>query len=315
MKKTFTLIIIVLYINGLKAQAITHYYNWKWEACEKKDARFATIITPTDSGFLRKDYFWATGTLQMSGHYKDIDNKTGHGDFKFFYTNGSPLQTGRYINGKKTGTWLSYHYNGMMSDSTTYDKGDITGISLGWHPNGMLKDSGEVKENGVRVSARWFDNGNLSYAGMYQYEKAQGKWKYYHRNGQVSAEEWYDEGVLTDKKYYAEDGSLQADTTNRDRDAVFKSGSADWVKFISSKASFPFGYELVNANVVTVVVAATINEEGEVEDEYLWIPVHPAFDKVVLNTVKKSPKWQPAISHNRRVKQDVRQPMSFEMED
>jgi antitoxin component YwqK of YwqJK toxin-antitoxin module len=315
MKKIFTLIIIVLYISGLKAQEITHYYNWKWEACEKKDARFAAIITPTDSGWLRKDYFFATGILQMSGHYKDIDNKIDHGDFQFFYANGSPLQTGRYINGKKTGTWLSYHYNGMMSDSTTYNNGNITGISMGWYPNGMIKDSTEQKENSNRVSVGWFDNGSLSYAGMLENEKKHGKWKYYHSNGNISSEEWFTDDVLTDKKYYNEDGTPQPDTTNRDRDAVFKTGIADWLKFIRNHASFPYGYELVNTNLVTVVAAATINEEGEVVDEYLWIPVHPAFDKEILNAEKKSPKWQPAINHNRRVKQHIRQPMSFAMEE
>jgi hypothetical protein len=315
MKKIFTLIIIVLYINGLKAQAITHYYNWKWEACEKKDARFAAIITPTDSGWLRKDYFLGTATLQMSGHYKDIDNKTGHGDFKFYYANGNLLETGRYINGKKTGAWLGYHYNGMMSDSAIYDNGKVTGISLGWYPNGMIRDSVEQKENGTSIYAGWFDNGNLSYVGLKQDTKKTGKWKYYHNNGNISSEEWYTADILTDKKYYQEDGTAQPDTTNLDRAAVFKTGINDWTSYLSRKASFPYNYKLINTNVVTVVVAATINEDGEVRDEFLWIPVHPAFDKEIMNAVKKSPKWQPAISHNRRVKQHIRQPMSFAMED
>jgi antitoxin component YwqK of YwqJK toxin-antitoxin module len=291
------------------------YYDWQWKPCKEGDARFAALIFQTDSGWVRRDYFAATEQAQMIGLYNDSACSSKKGLFRYFYPDGKLLSAGRYINNKKDGLWLSYHYNGMMSDSTIYSNGKVTGISLAWYPNGMISDSVEQKENGTMVSVGWFDNGSINHAGMYQNEKKQGKWKYYHSNGNISSEEWYDADVLTDKKYYDEDGTPQPDTTNRDRDAVFKSGMTGWQKFIASKASFPYNYKLSNTNLVTVVVAATINEDGKITDEFLWIPVHPAFDKEVLRAVKKSPEWQPAIRHNRRVKQQIRQPMSFAMEE
>jgi TonB family protein len=55
-----------------------------------------------------------------------------------------------------------------------------------------------------------------------------------------------------------------------------------------------------------------VNEDGTVSDVDTYIPFHPAFDKIALNAIRKSPAWKPAIRQNRKVEQGIRQPVTFQ---
>src|SRR5947199_7863837 len=96
--------------------------------------------------------------------------------------------------------------------------------------------------NGVYVS--WFDNGSPSSAGRYvEFNKQQGKWRYFHKNGKLSSLEIYDHGVLKDKNYFDEDGNPITDTTSSDRNVQFAGGEKAWHKYLSQNLYFPSGYE------------------------------------------------------------------------
>jgi TonB family protein len=74
---------------------------------------------------------------------------------------------------------------------------------------------------------------------------------------------------------------------------------------------FPAGVTLKNTEKITVVVNATIDEEGNISDAYISVPVHPKFDEEALRVFKRSPKWIPAVAFNRSVKYYIRQPLTF----
>jgi periplasmic protein TonB len=114
--------------------------------------------------------------------------------------------------------------------------------------------------------------------------------------------------------YFDEAGNALADTSNNDADAMFKGGKEKWKKFLTKNLEFPYNYNLVNTNVVTVVIAAIIDEEGNILDPYVDTPFNTVFDEEALRVIKKSPKWSPRIDHNRRVRMYVRQPISFAQE-
>jgi protein TonB len=92
------------------------------------------------------------------------------------------------------------------------------------------------------------------------------------------------------------------DTSNRDRPALFRNRPDSWKRYVENNLQWPRGVKLVNTDTITVVVMATIDEAGNVTDAYVSVPFHPLFDKEVLRVVKRSPKWTPAISHNRYIK-------------
>jgi outer membrane biosynthesis protein TonB len=162
------------------------------------------------------------------------------------------------------------------------------------------------------MTVHWFDNGNPAAAGNYAAErKGHGKWQYFHKNGQLSSIEVFDKGSLRSKQYFTEDGSPIADTTSRDRAATFPGGQKAWMKYLQRSLYFPSQWKISGADEVVVVVDWAIDEDGKVVDAWVSAPFHPEFDKIALEVIRKSPQWQPCISHNRRIKDYRRQPVTF----
>ncbi len=289
----------------------TTYYNWKWQPCDISMARFVAVVTQTDSGWLRSEIYIATKKLHREGLYKDSSCEIPNGWIRRYYSNSNLLSEVRFINGVTDGIYTAYHYNGMISDSIFYFMGTIAGTSKRWHSNGYIADSVVHGSDASDVLVSWFDNGIPSSAGRTQYWLPEGKWRYFHRNGNLASLEEYKAGKLLSRIYFDEDGMQFTDTSSRDRPAMFRGGKDKWKRYVENNLQWPKNVNLVNTDTITVVVYAIIDEAGNVTDAYVEVPFHPLFDKEVLRVVKRSPKWKPAVSHNRHVKQWLVEAVDF----
>lgn len=315
MKRIIPFIVLWCCACGLRAQETIKYYDIDWKECPAGEACFISIVKPYQEFWERTDYFSGTRYVQMRGYYIDSNCQIPHGNFSWYYANRKIARQGQYSFGKKKDIWLGFHYNGVPSDSAWYQDGEWQGQLLRWHTNGVMKDSIEKRGNGLEVSVSWFNNGNPSAAGFFLNDRPHKTWRYFHINGNLAAEETYDNGEVVSKTYYTENGELQADTLPTEQDALFGKAPGDWKKYIEKKTYFPDNYRIVDGGKVVVSVSGVVNEDGEVEDAHVDVPVHPDFDRILLNTIKKSPKWRPAISHNRRVKHYFKQTLSFMQSD
>jgi len=296
------------------SQRIEKFYNYRWEPVAPNEARFYSLITKTDSGWYRLDYYIHERSLQMKGLFEDSACTIRSGYFYFFHPNHSPSAFGRYLNGKKEGTWYAFFDNGLVQDSAFYREGSLTGTHLKWYANGYTADSAVYNADGSGVEISWFDNGNPSSAGRYgEGYKQQGTWQYFHKNGKISAQEKYDHGKLLSRKYFDERGIEKMDTASLDREAEFRGGQSAWVKFLGKKLYFPDQYTFINGDQAVVVVSGEINEDGRMENVKVTTSLAPAFDKIALKTVQSSPDWIPAMDHNRKVKYYFSQPVIFSM--
>lgn len=312
--KITTCLMFLVFIGVIEsnAQRVEKFYDYKWTECESSLARFYSITTKTDSGYYTKDYYIKEKRLQMSGNYLDSLCEVKNGSFSFYHANGVLKSSGKYIKDKKEGLWMNFHNNGFMTDSTVYFKGKQIGESLSWYPNGYPRDSIVLNEDRSGVHVSWFDNGFPAAAGRYSSDmKQNGMWKFFHSNGNVSSIEIYDDSKLINKQYFNEKGEVLTDTTNTDRQAKFRGGIEAWLRYISNHIYFPDGYKIVNADGVKVVITFTVNEKGEIEDVFTSTPFDKKFDEIAEKVINKSPKWKPAIEHNRNVKQVFQQPVFF----
>lgn len=301
-------------VNIVQAQKIEKYYDYKWQpVSEPSTARFYALIEKEDSVWSREDYYLREAKLQMKGFYKDADCKIEHGPFLYFHRNGRLETRGQYVNGKKFGTWVGFHENGMISDSMNYNEnGWVMGMRLAWHDDGMMADSTFIQPDGSAVSIRWWQSGFPSEAGYYSKGFLQhGKWQYWHSNGQLASLEIFDHGKLVNKEYFDENGVKQSDTTNRDRIAGFPGGLKAWQKYLYKNLYFPEQYKITNADQAIVLVRFAVNENGSISDIVVTVPFHPDFDKIATDVISHSPKWTPAIRHNRKIKEYHTQPVTF----
>lgn len=312
MRTVTAVLILLLFARPALAQKTEQFYDWNWKPTEAATARYYAVIVKEDSLWHRQDYFIHERRLQMDGFYKDADAKTEHGVFRYYHPNGQLQSTGGYNHGKRHGVWLRFYDNGMLQDSATYNAGTVVGVRLGWHPNGVPSDSAFFNADGSGLSIQWFDNGNPSSAGLYAAgAKQHGKWQYFHKNGQPSSIEVYDQGRLLSKQYFDETGAAVSDTTTQEREAEFPGGNKAWQKYLLKHLYFPEQYKIANADAAVVVVDWIVNEDGTVSDVKVTSPLHPSFDKIAMEVIRKSPKWEPAFSHNRTVKAYRRQPVTF----
>lgn len=312
MKAVFTVLSLIFCLLVF-AQKKETFYDYAWKPTDDFGrARFLAVVEKKDSLWLRTDYFIKEKKIQMLGAFRDEETNIEQGPFEYYHANGNLQSKGAYTHGKKNGLWLSFYDNGMMFDSVVYDNGNIIGTSQGWHRNGFPRDSSIYRPDGSGVSVNWYDNGVPSDAGVYTTgRKKQGKWQYFHRNGQLSSLEIYEADKLLSKQYFDEQGMEVSDTTPKDREASFPGGIKAWTKYLEKNLYFPSQYKINGSDQIVVTVDWTVDEEGKVGDVFVSSPFHPAFDKIAAEVIQKSPKWLPAISHNRKVKAYRRQPVTF----
>jgi antitoxin component YwqK of YwqJK toxin-antitoxin module len=310
MKFIFFLLTLILCTTAF-AQPKETFYNFSWKESTPENATYYSVKIKTDSGWLQTDYYIRTKKLQMSALYADEAGKVHHGHAYYFHANGVPSIIGRMMNNKQEGVCLSYHSNGVMSDSAFFKNGKVVDKRLQWHPNGMMSDSiGRINDS-TYVHIGWFEDGNISHAGYVVHEEQNGKWQYFHHNGQVSALETYAKGKLLKAEYFDEQGNPLKDTSNVNRKATIKGGQAAWTKYLEKSLYWPEGLTFTTPASVTVGVSFWVDEKGQITDVEVYLPFHNSFDKIALATIKNSPKWLPAISHNRAVRVKRMQPVVF----
>jgi TonB family protein len=188
----------------------------------------------------------------------------------------------------------------------------VMGTRLGWHVNGYMADSTVIHPDGSGITVNWWENGYPSVAGLYAPGfKKQGKWKYFHSNGQPASSEIFDNNKLVDKEYFDEKGVRQTDTTTHDGKASFPGGMKAWGKYLSDHIYFPAQYKFTIDGQSTVLVRFAVNEDGSVSEVEVTSSLHKDFDKIAVDIIRRSPKWIPASSHNRKMKEYHEQPVTF----
>jgi hypothetical protein len=311
--KQLLLLIFLLHYLFCQAQKTEAWYDYYWKPCEPGLARYYSTVQRTDSGWLRHDFFVTGPVIQMRALYADKDCKILNGEAQYYHANGNLQAKGYYRQHKREGLYIRYHSNGMMSDSATYSNDRPVGSRIFWHKNGYQSDSIYHVNDSTDVHISWFDTGELAGAGYVVNGEFFGKWKYYHRSGPLSGEVVYKGGKAISRQYFNEDGSPEPDTAKANRAPLFKKGGeGEWRKYLEKNLYWPHRIELVNTTQVTVGVLFSVSEQGKAEDVEITVPFHPEFDNIALKTILNSTGWQPAIQHNRKIRQWYRQSVTFQ---
>jgi antitoxin component YwqK of YwqJK toxin-antitoxin module len=180
--------------------------------------------------------YYQDGTIQAEGQY--TDNRQS-GIWRFFNRSGKIEQTGSFINGRAEGLWRWFYTNGSLLREEEYYQGKRDGSYTEYSPygdvivsgsyadgerNGEWKySSGDYSEQGKYIlglmDGLWqsfYPDGRQRFKGNYIQGNPNGNHIYYHPNGKIMEERYYDMGIRERNwKKYNEDGLLAITITYR----------------------------------------------------------------------------------------------------
>jgi antitoxin component YwqK of YwqJK toxin-antitoxin module len=126
-------------------------------------------------------------TLPACGYLQSRENETS-------------APTGSTIEGKKQGEWKKYYLNGRLARIENYYNDTLHGKFFSYAPDGILRARG-IYKMGVIVDFFCTYNGNGT-VNLQEWRdstgKAQGVFRIYHRNGQLSQIGYHKDGYLDD---------------------------------------------------------------------------------------------------------------------
>ncbi len=276
-------------------QTRVEYYDHEWKKCDQKKASFSGQLTQTDSGIVVKDYYIANGQLQMVGKYADFDRKIKNGHFAYFFADGSIAQEGFVEANLRTGLWKTYHPNGQLKSQLYYLNDRAVGRQQYWYSNGQLADSVYIN-NDTLMRVHWYPNGVVFKVGPIDktIKNPIHNWAYFRKNGTKMLEIVWDKNTKeTSRTYYDEQGAPSPEYKG---EKVVSFNYPSWEDYMKQNLKAPEHIEIPKGKKKIVVVAFNIDENGEVANAFVKVPLHPEYDKIALALLNSSPKGTAAKS-------------------
>ena len=155
-------------------------------------------------------------------------------------------------------------------------------------------------------------SGALSIRGHYENNLRENEWYYYNDTGKVILEEKYEQGVLikiTNPDSVKEELPEETGFKDGEREATFKKGIKDWIKYLTTNLNSEVSVKSVNGG--NVIVNFRVDKEGKVVDVFLSRSVEFILDEEGIRIIENSPLWHPAIQEGKNVNAYRRQPILF----
>ena len=209
------------------------------------------------NGKLEGDSFFysSVGTLEKIASYKN-GSKTG--SETEYYDNGSPKAYREYVNGVQNGLEYNYDDTGLLKTVFTYKYGAKNGEAYKFSDSIIIEKEFYANNKLEGEAQSFYANGKKKSSGTFKNDYRDGKWLWYHPDGELKLEETYISGkVLGDIKGFFPDGSVE-------RNISLVNGNGDFIQYydngiVKAKGQF-YDYSATgewffydkNGNLVTV---------------------------------------------------------------
>lgn len=278
-----------------------------------KGGYYYVVTEKRDSLWNRQAWFIAQKTLYMEGSYKDESCKIGQGEFKWYHPTGYLKTKVTYVNGFREGVFLGFDEQGRLRDSLNYVRGHRIGVGYSLHANGFLADSTNFDGNGNGVQVSWYDDGTPASAGFWMQDSLKkGTWQYFHKNGQLMANEKYDAtGKMIVCNCFDEKG-VQLDTSLcREKEATVDVKL--WKRFLEKNLQSLIeqkAKEGIRGNF-TVLIRFVVDKDGSIKDAVPLTNYGYGIEKAIVTMFNKAPLWTPGRQFGKYVKSYHTQPVTF----
>jgi TonB family protein len=315
MKLILISLLIPSFSNGAFSQTDTVlvYLDYYEKPCTEDQASKYAVQVKENNRWKKVVYDITDDKPEWAAYFSNAECTLFEGAYNKFNKSGKPTVFGRYTQNKKSGTWRYFADNGRIIDSAVYRDGFIYGLSLGWYENGAIKDSTFFKEGGKGAQKGFWVDGTIRETGNYIAGKKEGQWTYYFKTGSKSQVVNYIADSAISYTCFDEAGHVKTVNCFYEKEASFKGGDAGWRKYLTGKlgsAKYPKNY--LEGNIHGQVnVRFVVESDGRINDVRIEKSLHPDLDKIALDIIQNSPRWEPAVQYNRFVKAYLRQPITF----
>lgn len=197
-----------------------------------------------------------------------------------------------------------------------FENTDKTWTASYYYMNGQTQMSGRYESNKLKKKNGFFEtyykDGSKQSEGQYLNNKFDGKWRWYHKNGQISSLEVYEKDELKHIEYWNEDGSKIEGKVEKVKLAEFVGGNYALQRYIASHVVYP-RVALENGIVGKVNVGLIIGAYGEIERTWIVGYADRYLIDEALRVVSNMPKWIPGKVHNLPARVSYTVPINFDL--
>lgn len=296
--RIFSLGALLLFCSSLHAQTQgTIFFDADWKVTTADNARFHRVWTRVgDSAYHIQDYY-ASGKPQMDGYASDTLDGVRFGAHKFYWETGDLWREGNMKLGVKDGLWTTYHIGGQKSEQGRFDLGRRQGEWNFWYPEGERQEQRYYVAGAMAGHCRkWFVSGELAAETTRFTDSSVTEWTYYFKRGKISARQMLDDRGKPSVRYWNEEGSELADTSQANRPPSFPGGREMAGNFIMERLR-----GLVIREEVEIKVMISILENGDVGPVRVIQGMDTVIAGKVVDAIASMPRWIPETEFNRPV--------------
>lgn len=251
--------------------------------------------------------------LQLDCYYDNIECKKKEGFFKTYYENGKVKDSGQYLQDKEEGQYCGWYETGEPMYILHYKHGILVDTSAGWFKNGQKNMLATAEKNGTVTFKEYREDGKTRTSGHFVGGKKEGIWIYTDSNQIVSQKVRYEADSAMIVTNYSEKGIEENGIKVIERGPQFPGGLKGWRRFLERNLQYP---EIPQRKGIQGVIRISliVNKEGNVTD--YKVLGHPDKDlaQEALRIMSISPKWIPAVQHNRKVTYRFMQTVTFQLQ-
>lgn len=201
------------------------------------------------------------------------DNK-GTFDFITYTADRRKINSGSFLNGKRSGEWKTFYKNGNISNHYHFKEGQMNGELKSYHVNGQLSSvSNYINDQIEGYVINYHKNGHKQSEGYYLKNIQDGHWYYYNNDGSLENYYYFKDGSLAGWSLnYAVDGKVKHRTNHLQGNSIER---IDYNKSgeIVNNINFSTQNKIRTKSTPDIVIAESNIKGGSYEGKFTWF--HP----------------------------------------
>jgi uncharacterized protein YxeA len=160
------------------------------------------------------------------------------------------------------------------------------------------------------LTVTYHKNGWVQSFGTYLEGNKEGEWRLVNDTGRTYKLEIYERGKLVSSEDIPEHTEEEIEAFKNGAESEFPGGTQGWTNYLQQNLVYP--KKALKAEIRgKVCIFFMVNDDGSVQNPFLYKSLHYLLDMEGVRLIELSPKWVPAVRENQPVRSFKVQPIIF----